>query len=1035
MLINANMSGEFPINFKVNRYIYDRQHGLIYLSCFGYDSTMKLLQKGFRKNNSFYVGNTYVYTDPATHKIICNKVPSCDYSNLIFYRKDCSNYNSTAFCFFERETNYSINNDIENITMGSCPQFLVDIFFDKIYKNSEVPIIKEWIPYIVQKLYDRNDIDVPSTNRASDEAKTKIFCISINVRDRVLIDIIRDGLTNHEISIGGCTETSNFMLNVKGIDSYLNEFNEVLTEKIQSNFRPMFTPEPGVNNYEDELNAVSDYIKWNDNIELYNAQKDIAQAISNSFNHRKSIFITGECGSGKTTMAIASIMTHFGELTKKKKKHMNNIIMCPSHLTDTWFREISNRAPRSKAIVINNFFDLMKIVDDLYNQKSRTEHYWIIMSSEAAKFSYDLRPAGVWSKTAKVYRTGEHPWEKEYYHGAFVCPECGQPLKYEKSRGEGRYRNKVTAFAGKDFFRTMSIKANNIVCDNDVVVWDNKRKVKVTKKCGCKLWVPATKDTVYDGTPEHKNRWIKLGKAGWFMRNHLDNIKQEIMNKPTNNADDAMVLTAINNEIDRGTVQKVPYRYSISKFIRQHLKGVIDYVVLDEIHELKGKDSLRAESFGDLVFVAKHLLGLTGTLLNGYSSGIYHILFRMFGKKMKQEGYSFGTSSQFAKDYGVIRNSRDYVTYQGKPSWADGNTKTKELPGVSPIVFPKFLLENSAFINLDDIAEALPGYEEIPVPIDMPEDLERGYKQLETGVHNLLAANGRPARLMSSLVQLLTYYPDQPYDQSPVYDMETGQVLLTPPNLEKEIRAKEQVLLNIVSNKVDEGEHVLIYYAWTNKTDTAEKLGLLFKNNNISYAVLDSSVQSSKREEWINNKVTEGIKVIICNPRLIETGLTLLDFTTIIFYQTGYNLFTMRQASRRSWRINQDHDVQVYFLYYANTVQEQALSLMAAKLQAAMAIEGKFNEEGLSAMSNNDDIINQIANSVTEGIKQTVNIQVFQKNRIVSHKEKVKTERVKETFEMENAYDLIRVNNKKKKKSKPINFLSQDTIDYLNSLR
>ena len=59
--------------------------------------------------------------------------------------------------------------------------------------------------------------------------------------------------------------------------------------------------------------------------------------------------------------------------------------------------------------------------------------------------------------------------------------------------------------------------------------------------------------------------------------------------------------------------------------------------------------------------------------------------------------------------------------------------------------------------------------------------------------------------------------------------------------------------------------------------------------------------------------------MLITNPRCVETGLDLNAFTTIIFYSMGYNLFTLRQASRRSWRINQTAPrVEVYMLYYAD---------------------------------------------------------------------------------------------------------------------
>ena len=55
----------------------------------------------------------------------------------------------------------------------------------------------------------------------------------------------------------------------------------------------------------------------------------------------------------------------------------------------------------------------------------------------------------------------------------------------------------------------------------------------------------------------------------------------------------------------------------------------------------------------------------------------------------------------------------------------------------------------------------------------------------------------------------------------------------------------------------------------------------------------------------MDKRVKNGLQVLITEPRCVETGLDLNAFTTLIFYSMGYNLFTLRQASRRSWRINQ----------------------------------------------------------------------------------------------------------------------------------
>jgi hypothetical protein len=58
-----------------------------------------------------------------------------------------------------------------------------------------------------------------------------------------------------------------------------------------------------------------------------------------------------------------------------------------------------------------------------------------------------------------------------------------------------------------------------------------------------------------------------------------------------------------------------------------------------------------------------------------------------------------------------------------------------------------------------------------------------------------------------------------------------------------------------------------------------------------------------------------------CSPPHIPSNLDLIFCPAIIWYQTGYSTFTLRQASRRSWRIGQTKPVTVRFLCYENTAQ------------------------------------------------------------------------------------------------------------------
>ena len=46
----------------------------------------------------------------------------------------------------------------------------------------------------------------------------------------------------------------------------------------------------------------------------------------------------------------------------------------------------------------------------------------------------------------------------------------------------------------------------------------------------------------------------------------------------------------------------------------------------------------------------------------------------------------------------------------------------------------------------------------------------------------------------------------------------------------------------------------------------------------------------------MEKRVRSGLQVLITNPKCVETGLDLNDFTTLIFYSMGYNLFTLRHV-------------------------------------------------------------------------------------------------------------------------------------------
>lgn len=135
---------------------------------------------------------------------------------------------------------------------------------------------------------------------------------------------------------------------------------------------------------------------------------------------------------------------------------------------------------------------------------------------------------------------------------------------------------------------------------------------------------------------------------------------------------------------------------------------------------------------------------------------------------------------------------------------------------------------------------------------------------------------------------------------------------------EDELSPKEEELVRICKETKARGRRSLVYTIYTGKHDLGARTKKILEAEGLKVAVLKSSVATDEREDWIADRVERGIDVLIVNPELVKTGLDLLEFPTVVFMQTGYSVFTLLQAARRSWRIGQTDAVEVYFLGYAN---------------------------------------------------------------------------------------------------------------------
>ena len=838
-----------------------------------------------------------------------------------------------------------------------------ELLLDKLNKYSSVPILPDWIHYIYDKSYD--SMRMLQTTLMDGTEEIEVYKLTGN--QTTIKNIISQGLKDGDININGSNDSSVMLDEKTGLNDYLSLFGSMLANKIQQKFRPKFIP--GTDPYSSYLMNLDDYIHYK-GVELYAAQMAVIQASAKNFNINKHGFIVGEMGSGKSIMTGSTFYVH----NSNKNKGFNAMIMCPSHLVEKWKSEMEKYIPNTKGYIIHNLDELLAIEDKLRN-RNRVENMFVIMSKEIAKLGYDLRPAAIWSKSKQC----------------FVCPECGQPLYKEENRQLSPYSNRKTKvkvnLTELDFLKQY---AHNMVCPNDIKVWNEEKHCYEDKKCSCKLWTTLNRD--------EEHGWIKLGEQGWIRQEHIVPITEDFMSKEKINKKETDLFNKLFEQYELyqdGEPFKVSYKgskkYPVAKYIYKRMNGVFDYLGLDEAHLLMN-NSLQGVASHHLMKSAKHTLLLTGTLLNGFAANLFYTLFRVCPNIMRQEGFTYEDEAEFARLFGVVSRESMYQIERGFQRGRIGNIKEKRLPGVSPLVFTKFLLNLTSFIALDDMAEGLPSYEEIPIGVDMDADTARCYAEIENFFSSRVSMFRSGSRkIMGSVIRLMTQYPDAPHIVRRIQDPDTGEVEFEPTGLDKSIRNKEEKLLEIIQEKIALGEKVLVYYNTVNTTDIGDHLTAYLCSEDIKAFELKASVKAEKRMDFINKEVNKGAQVMITNPSLVETGLDLLDFTTIIFFQVGYNLSTMRQASRRSWRLSQTKDIQVYFLYYNRTIQEQAISLMATKLQAAQTLEGNFSEEGLKAMSQNDDVLTQIANNVVNDIKTVVDLDAFKSARQV--KQQANTER------------------------------------------
>jgi len=149
---------------------------------------------------------------------------------------------------------------------------------------------------------------------------------------------------------------------------------------------------------------------------------------------------------------------------------------------------------------------------------------------------------------------------------------------------------------------------------------------------------------------------------------------------------------------------------------------------------------------------------------------------------------------------------------------------------------------------------------------------------------------------------------------------------------------KEKWLVEKVQRNIEDGRKTLVFCRQTDILDIIDRLMQVVRGVGASAARLPKG-DSRKREGWLQQN-TPKLDVLFCNPRSVETGLDMVEYSEAIFYEPEHRIYTCDQAAARVHRLTSPGPVDITWAVYQDTEEAAAVDSIVAGLTVAAMFSG-----------------------------------------------------------------------------------------------